>query len=231
MSNSQLTNEHEMRSALKVNQILFFDIRLYLFLSHLYQGKITMNPSKNPSDFTVKANQKILQDLPFSDKADFEAVNKGFIAPLPNNGDIKSSDGKSLVWSLKDFAFVEGQAPDSVNPSLWRQSQLLVKAGLFQVCERVYQIRSADLSNMTIIEGEKGIIVIDPLVSTETAKAALDLYYAHRPKRPVVAMIYTHSHADHYGGASGVVSAEDVANKRVRIIAPVGFTEAALAEI
>ena len=120
--------------------------------------------------------------------------------------------------------------PDSVNPSLWRQGRLLSKAGLFQVADRIYQVRGIDLSNMTIIEGKKGLIIIDPLVSIETARAALELYYQHRPKRLVKAVIYTHSHIDHFGGVRGVITQEEVQKGAVKIFAPQGFTQAALDE-
>ena len=121
-------------------------------------------------------------------------------------------------------------APATVNPSLWRQAQLNMNNGLYQVAERIYQVRGFDLSNMDIIEGNTGIIIIDPLISKETAKAALDLYYQHRPQKPVVAVIYTHSHVDHYGGVRGVTTLEDVKAGKVKILAPQGFMEAAISE-
>lgn len=117
-----------------------------------------------------------------------------------------------------------------MNPSLWRQSQLLNISGLFQVTEGIYQVRNFDLSNMTIVEGTQGIAIFDPLISAETAKAALELYYAHRPKKPVVAVVYTHSHVDHYGGVRGIVDEADVRAGKVAIYAPAGFLEAAVAE-
>ena len=130
------------------------------------------------------------------------------------------------------FAFIEEreQAPQTVNPSLWRQSRLAMKGGLFKVTDRIYQIRNADLSNMTIYEGDTGIIIADPLVCAETAKAALQLYFANRPRKPILAVIYSHSHIDHYGGVRGVVDEKDVKAGKVRIIAPQGFLEAAVSE-
>ena len=110
--------------------------------------------------------------------------------------------------------------PPTVNPSLWRQAQLNAINGLFKVTDRVYQVRGIDIANMTIIEGDSGLILIDTLLSNETAKAALDLYLKNRPAKPVVAVIYTHSHVDHFGGASGVISAEDAASGKVKVIAP-----------
>jgi alkyl sulfatase BDS1-like metallo-beta-lactamase superfamily hydrolase len=134
------------------------------------------------------------------------------------------------VWDGSTYDFLDGQAPDSVNPSLWRQSQLVAMAGLFEVVEGIYQVRGLDLSNITFIEGESGVVVVDPLISSETAAAALALYREHRGERPVTAVVYTHSHVDHFGGVRGVVSEEDVTSGRVPVLAPAGFVEHAVAE-
>lgn len=189
------------------------------------------DPGKDATEHTSKANEAVLKQLPFSNRQDFEDTERGFIAPLPDNGVIRDRAGRP-VWDLPGFSFLnEGSSvPDTVNPSLWRQAQLLTKAGLFKVSDRIYQVRGADLSNITFMEGNTGIIVMDPLISAETAKAALELYYSHRPKKPVVAVIYTHSHVDHFGGVKGVASAEDVSSGRVKIIAPDGFLKAAVDE-
>jgi alkyl sulfatase BDS1-like metallo-beta-lactamase superfamily hydrolase len=186
---------------------------------------------KDATEVTKKANAKILKKLPFANKQDFEDAKRGFMAPLPNNGVIKNDKGQ-VVWDLTRFAFIkqDAPAPDTVNPSLWRQSQLVIQGGLYKVVDGMYQVRTADLSNLTVVEGKDGLIVFDPLISAETAKAALDLYYQHRPKKPVVAVIYSHSHTDHYGGVRGVVSEEDVKAGKVKIYAPEGFLEAAVAE-
>lgn len=180
---------------------------------------------------TQKLNTGVLQQLPFADQQDFEDARRGFIAPLPEGGVIRAKEGKP-VWDLSSFSFIqeEAAAPETVNPSLWRQSQLLTHAGLFKVIDRVYQVRGADASNITFIEGDTGLIVVDPLISVECARTALDLYDRHRPKRPVVAVIYTHSHLDHYGGVKGVVSEDDVKAGTVKIIAPDGFLKAAIDE-
>lgn len=186
---------------------------------------------KEASSFTKDANAELLKFLPFDNMEDFADVKKGFIAPLPDGGVIKNEKGEP-IYDLSKFAFIkEGQpAPETVNPSLWRQSQKIMVGGLFQVTDRIYQVRAADLSNITFIEGDKGIIIMDPLVSEETAKAALDLYYQHRPKKPVVAVIYSHSHVDHYGGVRGVVNEDDVKAGKVKIFAPEGFLDHAVAE-
>ncbi len=136
-----------------------------------------------------------------------------------------------LVWTLKGYEFLGiDKAPDTVHPGLWRHARVNMANGLYQVTDRVYQLRGFDVSNMTIIEGDSGLIVIDPLISTEVAEAAMDLYLKHRPKKPVVAVIYSHSHVDHFGGVRGVVSAGDVAAGKVTIWAPAGFMAAAAGE-
>lgn len=185
---------------------------------------------KPATDATKAANDALLQELPFNDKTSFELAHKGFIAPLPTEP-IKGEKG-NMIWDPAKYNFIkEGEAaPATTNPSLWRQSQLINISGLFEVTDGIYQVRNYDLSNMTIVEGKSGITIFDPLISAETAKAALDLYYAHRPKKPVVAVIYTHSHVDHYGGVRGVVDEKDVKAGKVNIYAPLGFLEHAVAE-
>ncbi|MGD0827918.1 MAG: alkyl sulfatase dimerization domain-containing protein [Desulfobaccales bacterium] len=176
-------------------------------------------------------NDAVLQQLPFANKRDFEDARRGFIAPLPDNGVIRNQEGKP-VWDLSGFSFIkeDAAAPETVNPSLWRQSQLLNYAGLFQVTDRVYQVRGADASNIEFIEGDTGIIMVDPLISAECARAALNLFYQHRPRKPVVAVIYSHSHLDHFGGVKGVISEDDVKAGKIKVIAPEGFLKAALDE-
>lgn len=186
---------------------------------------------KDATTATKTANSEFLESLPFMNKRDFEDSKRGLVAPLPDGGVIKDAKGQ-VVWDLTRFSFIKEGAPppDTVHPSLWRQSQLVIQGGLYKVVDGLYQVRSADLSNLTVIEGEEGIIVVDPLISAETAKAALNLYYAHRPKKPVVAVIHSHSHVDHFGGVRGVIDEKDVLAGKVKIVAPVGFLEAAVAE-
>jgi len=175
------------------------------------------------------AQARVLQSLPFADRRDFDDADRGFIATLPD-ATIEGPGGRP-AWSLKDYGFLQqAQAPASVNPSLWRQAQLNLRNGLFKVTDGIYQVRGFDISNMTIVEGRSGIIVIDPLLSVETSKAGLELYFQHRPKRPVVAVIYTHSHADHWGGVKGVLDEADVSAGRAVVIAPAGFMEYAVSE-
>ena len=182
------------------------------------------------TQYTQQINQKYTQSLPFNDRQDFDDAQRGFIAPLLNQGILKNADGKTY-YRGEDYKFdINAPAPDTVNPSLWRQSQINGISGLFKVTERMYQVRGQDISNITFIEGDTGIIVVDPLVSPEAAKSSLDLYYQHRPQKPIVAVIYTHSHTDHYGGVKGIVSEEDVKTGKVQVIAPAGFMEEAISE-
>jgi alkyl sulfatase BDS1-like metallo-beta-lactamase superfamily hydrolase len=178
---------------------------------------------------TAAANRAVLDTLPFKDKADLEDARRGFIAAMPETGLVSDAHG-GRIWDYGAFGFVKGDAPDTVNPSLWRQATGNNFAGLFKVTERLYQVRGIDISNMDIIEGDTGLIIVDPLVSAEQAKAGLALYYMHRPQKPVVAVIYSHSHADHFGGVKGVVDEADVKAGKVKIYAPVGFMEEAIAE-
>lgn len=185
--------------------------------------------SRDAEPATRAANDAFVKSLPFSDRADFDDAKRGFIATLPDGA--IAGPGPKPAYDTKLYAFLQkDEVPASVNPSLWRQAQLNAVNGLFKVTERVYQVRGLDISNMTIIEGDSGLILIDPLLSIETAKAALALYLGNRPAKPVAAVIYTHSHADHFGGAKGVISAEDAASGKVKVIAPDGFMEHAVAE-
>lgn len=166
--------------------------------------------------------------LPFGDTTDFDDADRGFIAAL-NPCVITAADGR-VVWDNDSYGFLAGDPPDSVHPSLWRQSQLAAKQGLYEVVEGIYQVRGFDLSNITFVEGDSGVIVIDPLISTEVAAAALKLYRAHRGDRAVTAVIYTHSHVDHFGGVLGVTTQADVDAGRVAVIAPEGLVEHAVSE-
>ncbi|MFY2739148.1 MBL fold metallo-hydrolase [Pseudocitrobacter sp. RIT415] len=186
--------------------------------------------AKDASTFTKSVNQQYQQSLPFNNRQDFEDAQRGFIAPLLDEGKLRTPDGKVYYRAL-DYQFdINAPAPDTINPSLWRQAQVNGISGLFKVTDRMYQVRSQDISNITFIEGDTGIIVIDPLVTPNSAKASLDLYFKHRPQKPIVAVIYTHSHADHYGGVKGIVSEADVKAGKVQIIAPEGFMEEAISE-
>ena len=165
--------------------------------------------------------------FPYGDRRDFEDASRGFIATI-EPGVIHGAAG-NVVYDIDVFGFLGGDGSTTVHPSLWRQSTLVQRHGLFEVVDGIYQVRNFDLSNITFVEGDTGVIVIDPLISTETAAAALALYREHRGRRPVGAVIYTHSHIDHFGGVKGVVSQEEV-DGGVPVIAPEGFLEHAISE-
>lgn len=205
-----------------------------LSLALAFASAITPAANAQPqpaSRATLENYENLIQTLPFDDQRSFDEAKAGFIAPLPNDGIVKNENG-DVVYDLKQFEFImQGStAPETVNPSLWRQAQLIMQGGLYEVADRIYQVRAADLSNVTFIEGDTGIIVVDPLISAETAKYALDFYFEHRPQKPIVAVIYTHSHVDHYGGVRGIVDEADVKSGKVKIFAPDGFLEHAVAE-
>ena len=187
------------------------------------------NAPKDATEATRAANKAYLATLPTADKQSFDDAKRGNIDGLGDQP-IMSAQGRP-AWSLKGYEFLaKEEAPDTVNPALWRHARVNMAAGLFKVTDGMYQLRGFDLSNMTVIEGTSGLILVDPLITTETAKAALDVYYKHRPRKPVVAVIYSHSHVDHFGGVRGVVNGDDVAAGRVKIIAPAGFMEEAVGE-
>jgi alkyl sulfatase BDS1-like metallo-beta-lactamase superfamily hydrolase len=181
------------------------------------------------TEATYAAHRAALRALPPESDDDQADASRGFVGTIPD-AEVRDAYGR-LVWSLADYAFLEEtQAPVTAHPSLWRQARLNAIHGLFEVTGRIYQVRGFDIANMTIIEGDTGLIIIDPLTTSETARAALDLYLSHRPNKPVVAVIYSHSHTDHFGGVKGVVSEADVRSGHVAIIAPDGFMEEAVSE-
>ncbi|MEV1040068.1 MULTISPECIES: alkyl/aryl-sulfatase [unclassified Streptomyces] len=175
----------------------------------------------------AEGNAAILRRFPFDDTRDLDDARRGFIGTA-DEPVIRDAAGRT-VWDLEAYGFLAGDCPDEANPSLWRQSRLSADHGLFEVVEGIYQIRGFDLSNMTVVEGERGVLVIDPLISAETAAAALALYREHRGDRPVTGVLYTHSHVDHFGGVRGVVTDADIGGG-VPVIAPRGFLEHAVSE-
>ena len=187
--------------------------------------------SKNATTYTAKANQEVYKQLDFSNKKAFDEADRGFIAPLTNGGLIEG------IADVPAMQFVQGKkAPDTVNPSLWRHSQLVNRGGLYEVLpNKIYQVRGNDLSNLTVIETENGIIFYDVEYSPETLKAAYKLYKEHRGDKPLKAIIISHSHTDHFGGIqgvidSGIVSADDITSGKVPIYVPTGFVKNAVGE-
>jgi len=162
------------------------------------------------------------------DRKDFDFAERGFIATLKDPV-IKHPSGRT-AFDLSSYKFLEGPAPQTANPSLWRQAQILTKHGLFKVMDRIYQVRGFDVSTVSFIDADAGWIVVDPLTTVEPARAALELVNAHVARKPVLAVIYSHSHVDHYGGVCGVTTPEDAASGKVKIIAPEGFLEHAVSE-
>ncbi|MFV8242490.1 alkyl/aryl-sulfatase [Mycolicibacterium peregrinum] len=195
------------------------------------EGLKTDNGVKGATEATRAANKKVLDILPFNERGDFEDAQRNLIG-RPDTLTIKNADG-DVIWDLEEYKKYiadDKPAPDTVNPSLWRNAQLCMEYGLFKVADRIYQVRGYDLSNITFIQGDTGWIVYDTLISPETAKAALDLANQHLGARPIVAVIHSHSHVDHYGGVRGIINQADVDSGKVKVIAPQAFVEDSVSE-
>jgi alkyl sulfatase BDS1-like metallo-beta-lactamase superfamily hydrolase len=196
------------------------------------QTAVNEAPKESPKEAShpvIAQQQAMLAALPFADKRDFEEAARGFLGTI-EHARIMHPSGR-VVWSLEPYGFLSSEeAPNTVNPSLWRQSRLNMQHGLFEVVPGVYQVRGLDIANMTLIEGDTGVIVFDTLTSIEGARAAMELYFRHRGRKPVVAVIFSHTHTDHWGGARGVLDDEMLASGKVPIIAPNYFMEHAVSE-
>jgi alkyl sulfatase BDS1-like metallo-beta-lactamase superfamily hydrolase len=193
------------------------------------QRKLFEAKSQPPSKYTVEALKKARTGLPFADKKDFEEQQRGFIA-APKSRTIKADAGH-VAWDMERFSFLTtGKEFDSIHPSLVRQSTLNMNYGLYKVIDGIYQVRGFDLGHISFVKGKTGWIVFDPVTSKETARAALELVDEHLGKHAVVAVVYSHSHGDHWGGVAGVVKDADVRAGKVQIIAPRGFMEHAVSE-
>ncbi len=197
--------------------------------------------TKDATEYTVKVNSALYSQLDFEDTTEYDFATKGLI-DAPEALEIKDENGK-VVWSQKAYAFVDGytKAPDTVNPSLWENTKNNHAYGLFKVCENIYQVRGYDMANLTLIKGDTGWIIFDPLMSAECSKAAFELVEKNLGSFPVVAVIISHPHVDHYGGISGIMSADQLADssltleqqlasKKIPIIVPENFTEHAISE-
>lgn len=188
-------------------------------------SNLNLNGStKDATQQTIDKNAEVKNLLDFSDEREIEFANKGLIA-APEALEIIDEDGK-LIWSQKAYEFIEGEAPGTANPSLWRHTQMNHVYGLFEVTDGIYQVRGYDMTNITFIKGETGWIVFDPLMSVECSKAALDLVNKELGERPIKAVVMSHPHVDHYGGIKGIISEED----NIPIIAPEHFAEHAISE-
>ena len=180
------------------------------------------------TEHTITANRALIKTLPFTDTQDFTDAKRGLIASLPS---LKlTSENGDIIWEQAAYDFIQGDAPATVNPSLWRQASLNNIQGLFEVTKDVYQIRGFDLANMTVIAGKTGWIIVDPLTTAETAKAALEFVNEQLGKRPLAAIIFTHSHMDHFGGALGLLEGNNDELANIDIVAPAGFMHEATSE-
>ncbi|WP_234791781.1 alkyl/aryl-sulfatase [Mycolicibacterium conceptionense] len=192
----------------------------------------TDNSVKGATEATKAANKKVADALPFNDKSDFEDARRGLLE-RPETLTIKNANG-DVIWDLeeyKKYISADKPAPDTVNPSLWRNAQLCMEYGLFEVVpDKIYQVRGYDLSNITFIRGNTGWLVYDTLISPETATAALELVNKKLGPRPIVAVLHSHSHVDHYGGVRGIINQADVDSGKVKVVAPANFVEDAVSE-
>lgn len=177
--------------------------------------------SKAASAFTIAHNQDFVKDLDLDDQQDFEDAMRGMLAAAPNEA-VFSESGVQ-VWDAGAYDFINGPAPDTVNPSLWRQAKLNNIRGLFEVAPGIYQLRGFDLANSTLIRGETGWILVDPLTTLETTESAMAFAEQHLGKINLSGIIFTHSHIDHFGGVLALINAEQAAANKVPIIAPSGF--------
>lgn len=194
----------------------------------------TSAASKPATAATIAVNKQYADFLSFEDAQDFEDAKRGLVATLPEPVIIKQPNG-TPAWDLQQFAFVSGgpenNSPPTVNPSLWRNAKLNMNHGLFTVVDGIWQVRGYDLSVMSIIRGDHGYIVVDPFITTDVSSAVWkQLVIPHLGDKPITHVVYTHSHVDHYGGVRGLVSDDDLKSGKVQIVAPAGFTEAAVGE-
>lgn len=179
--------------------------------------------AKAPSVATKAAHQKVIERLPFENTEDFKLAVRGQLVQ-PEALVIKDESGH-VVWDMTGLDYLDGDRPDTVNPSLWRQAQLNAINGLFEVTEGIYQVRGYDLANVTFIRSDNGWIVVDPLTATETMDAAMKLVDSHFGKLPVKAILATHSHADHFAGIRALADEDDLSSGRIRFVAPEHFVK------
>ena len=195
---------------------------------HSFEQTTTAEQSKPATEFTKQINEAVYSSLNFSDSADFVDAHKGFIATL-DSGIIRNQSG-AIIVNENDYAFIHGKAPPTVNPALWRQAQINDINGLFKITDGIYQVRGFDAANIVFIQTPNGYVVVDVLTNADAARAAYNLVKKYVGDKPVLAVITTHSHADHFGGIEGVVNADDILSGKVKYITPKGFYEEAVSE-
>ncbi len=225
-----------MQNNLSLGNSVLYSVLIALFTTTLTFGQ-NLNTDghfdpkgKEPSEFTVAKWEELKNTMPFEDKQDFEEQKKGFIA-APEYREIMADAGH-VAWNMGKYDFLlKGKDFQSINPSLQRQAILNMNYGLYEVIPGIYQVRGFDLANITFIKSNTGWIVFDPLTAEETSRAALELINEQLGERPVVAVVYSHSHGDHWGGVRGVVDEEDVKSGKVKIVAPEGFMKHAISEM
>ncbi|WP_298482597.1 alkyl/aryl-sulfatase [uncultured Ruminococcus sp.] len=184
--------------------------------------------SKEATQYTKDANDKVYALLDFDDKTEYENASKGLITS-PEKLEIYDENGK-LVWSQAAYSFIESDSPDTANPSLWRNTQLNHTYGLFEVADGIYQVRGYDMTNITFVKGDSGWIVFDPLMTSECSRAALELVNENLGEYPIKAVIFSHSHVDHFGGIEGILTEEQVEKEEILLIAPENYEEYVVSE-
>jgi len=218
------------------SRVLLLCSSILLVACNSSSSKIDVDDNERAATVTtIKANRQIANQLNLTDQQDFEDARRGLIASVESLQIPSMSDPAKNVWDMTAYDFIKGDAPDTVNPSLWRQSKLNNIQGLFEVTPGIYQLRGFDLSNMTLIKGESGWIVVDAMTSKETARYAYDFAMQHLAKRypdttTISAIVFTHSHIDHFGGVLGIVDQQQIDEQNIPVIAPDGFMEEATSE-
>ncbi len=215
----------KLNQSQKRSMILFILLIVFADLSH---AQTSADKPKPATEFTRKANDAVYKQLDFSDSTDWTYATKGFIASI-DSGKVYGADGRLVIDESK-YDFIKGKAPASVNPALWRHAELDDINGLFKITDGVYQVRGIDVANIMFVQTKKGYIVIDVSSSAYAAKAALNLMKKYVGDKPVLAVVSTHSHGDHYGGIEGITSREDIASGKVKYIVPKGFYGEAVSE-
>jgi len=218
-----------MIASIATRKFLLLSLLASAFLLVGCDNSVEKNTSASlASEFTIASNKQFSDALDLDHQQDFLDANRGLVASAPR--DIITNSQGQEIWNASAYDFIEGQAPDTVNPSLWRQAKLNNIRGLFKVDENIYQLRGFDLANTTLIKGQSGWIVVDPLTTLETTQSAMAFAQQHLGKITLSAVIFTHSHIDHFGGVLSLINAQQAAENNIPIIAPAGFMHEAVSE-